>query len=488
MVQLKIPPTFKQIFAAASSGLVLSGLMTVLGLSHKALASFEQPGDQLYLTPEECSWFANIPILMGIPGTFLGGFLAERFGPRRIQMVMIPLLFTTFVLMHTTSWKSVQELVSAKGLLITARVLQSTIASLPNPATCQYPCEIGDSRLRGFLTSLTDAWSSFGFLLCYFLGVFFHWSTLMLLLPTVTLLPALMGLLASHESPLWLARNGQMDKALHSLTAMRSSREDAPKELKQIEGCLQGSSQNSSMSHSLRVLKKKKNIIPLIMGAAIIFLKELTGNTYLMVFMVEIFKKTGVPSLTKWGSVIVSFTRVVCGVTGSILLSRFPRKKLLIYGITLAGAANVTLCAYFFLRDQGHGIADGPLLPSAALLIYMLGYAPGIGPSSWLISTEILPSEVRSLGCAINTSMCALTAFILSYTFTYFQNEIETYIQYGVSSIGCLVFGLLVICVLPETKDKTLQEIELLWTGKSKFPSWSFLKKNQKDIRKLNSV
>ncbi|XP_068201845.1 facilitated trehalose transporter Tret1-like [Palaemon carinicauda] len=487
MVHSEILSKFKQILAAASSGLVLCGLMTVWGVSHKALASFKRPGDKLYLTPEECSWFANIPILMGIPGTLLGGILAERFGPRRLQLMMIPLLITTFMLMHTTSWKSVQELVSAKGLLITARVLQSTLASLPNPATCQYPCEIGDSRLRGFLTSLTDAWSSLGFLLCYFLGVFFHWSTLMILLPAVTLLPAFVGLLISPESPLWLARNGKMNKALHSLTALRSSHEVAANELKKIEGSLEGNAQNLSMSHSFQVMKKKKNFVPLILGAVVIFLKELTGNTYIMIFMVDIFKKAGVTIISQWASVIVSLTRVVCGIGGSLLLSRFPRKTLLIYGITLAGIANVTLCTYFFLRDQGEGIGDGSLLPSVALLVYMLGYAPGIGPSSWLLSTEILPSEVRAVGCAINVSTCALTAFALSYTFTYLQNEIETYIQYGVSSVGCLVFGIFVIFVLPETKGKTLQDIELLWKENSKFP-WPLIQQSKENQNNSSSV
>ncbi|KAK4326004.1 hypothetical protein Pmani_003427 [Petrolisthes manimaculis] len=120
------------VVTVVSSGLVTTGAWTVHGFSALSLPQLTTPNSTLYLHPNQASWFATVTLLMGVPGSMVGGVLCEWMGPRRLQLVTSPLLCLTYLALHLVSWPSVRLNISPWPLLMVIRVTQVNVNTLIN--------------------------------------------------------------------------------------------------------------------------------------------------------------------------------------------------------------------------------------------------------------------------------------------------------------------------------------------------------------------
>lgn len=106
----------------------------------------------------------------------------------------------------------------------------------------------------------------------------------------------------------------------------------------------------------------------------------------------------------------------------------------------------------FFLQNLGW-------LPLVSLLLYVFFNELGYGPIPWLLSGELIPLAVRTLGNGVAVTAYSLSAFIISLTFPMLMNLLNTYTTFWLYA-GFSLSGIVLGCILPETKGKTLEEIE----------------------------
>ncbi|XP_071513056.1 facilitated trehalose transporter Tret1-like [Panulirus ornatus] len=455
-------PKIRQAVAASSAGMMLMAMVITWVFAAVALPQMEEPGSTVNLAKEEASWFASLPLFLGIPGSAVVGMLCERFGPRKLLLVLSPPLCASTAMMAAASLEAIQAAGAAEILLLVSRVLQGGIGSLFLMLVIVYTYEVCDRHLRGTFIAITDVWASLAYIFCYLSGAYLRWYTQAWLLPVCTLVPGFCGALLSPESPMWLARKGRDEAAIKSLTLVRNSVEEMTEELQVVRNS-NTQEDNTTLYKSLQLCGKKFNLIPIILSSTILILKELCGGMTLGMYIVFIFQQAGVGLSPIWSSVVIGLLRLICNVFASTLLHNAPRKPTLLAGNILITLSLVALGTFFFLQSQGQDLSRLEWLPLCGLGIYIVGYAGALGPTTWIVALEILPGAVRSLGLSLSNVCFLFSAFIISKVFDATKDQIGMHGVFWSYSVASLLYMILILVCIPETRGLSLEKVESYW-------------------------
>lgn len=328
------------------------------------------------------------------------------------------------------------------------------------PAVHIYPCEIADPRRRGTLGSLIQVWASLGYLLCYVLGRYLSWSFLAVVLPMVTLLPGFLGLALAHESPLWLARQGKTAAAIEVLQCLRVSAEEVSSV---ICAARQTKKDRTQWQAVFQSPQKKVYFVSIIVSVMVFVMAQFTGQIVISANAVRIFRSAEVGLSPSLSSILVGTTRLTfCGL-GSLLLYRVPRRTLLVVGNVTAGVALIAIATFFFMRSREYDTSGLNWLPLGSLMLYMVAFSSGIGPASSLLHVEVLPGPVRSAGSSVAATCFFASIFLVTKTFDDVEAAFGLHSVFYAYALGCVVFCIFVISWVPETKDRSLGEIENFW-------------------------
>ncbi|XP_047497112.1 facilitated trehalose transporter Tret1-like [Penaeus chinensis] len=452
-------PLVKQVCASVSTGLLISCSLSTWGYPAISLPRMSLPDSPVKFTPNQESWFATVQLLMYAPGGLLGGVLCERLGPRKLLLLLAPLMWASFALMSLASCEVVLRTGLPEVFLLCCRAVQGLVGAVINPVAFIYTYEVTGSRLRGTLTGLLDAWSSLGMLLCYGSGCVLSWEAVALLVPSITAIPAFCGLLLTPESPMWLGRKGKEEAAREALTKLRSASE-LPEELEAVNNKPVA---ETSFKNSFREVIQKPNLLAMFAAALVIFTKEINGNAIVAIYIVHIFQFAGVGLDPNLSSVIVGSVRLACNCVAVVLMHSLRRKPMLSIGIILTSLSGASMAAFFYLQNSDYDVSSLGWLPITALSAFTIGYAVSVGPLCWLLSVEVLPGSVRSIGCGTTNAFQAISSFLISMSFPNFKSAIGihgVFWSYAGSALLCMI---LVVIFIPETQGKTIKEIENYW-------------------------
>jgi len=219
---------------------------------------------------------------------------------------------------------------------------------------------------------------------------------------------------------------------------------------------------------------------PLKIGWGLVLLQQVTGQPSVLYFATNIFKEAGFQSSAALSSVGVGFVKLLATLFTVWRVDRYGRRTLLKVGIGMMAAALLFIGTAFFFRecelpvqsmsecpeDSVHLPQGWAICTVVALMVYVSGYQVGFGPISWLMISEIFPLGVR--GAALSTA--AVVNFSSNIAMTLCQTALMSaltpaglfFVYFGLSLLS-LGF---VQTVVPETKGKTLEEIERELTGR----------------------
>ncbi len=379
-------------------------------------------------------------------GALSGGRLSDRFG--RKKLVLFASVFFIISAIGLSLAGSINELIFWRFLVGLAIGVSSATAPL-------YIAELSPRFMRGALVSLNQLAITVGILLSYIIGMAFAateaWRTMFAL----AAIPAGVQLLIMSffpESPRYLVKYGFLNDALRILTKFRGSKEDAELEIEHIQKL-----------HSQRKAKWSevfgRKVRPaLIAGLSIIIIQQVTGINTIIYYAPTIFKFAGYTSdsAALYATMWVGIVNVAMTLAAIYLVDKVGRKPLLYAGL---GGMIISLfvlgLGFFYPKSEVTGITS-----LITLLTYIASFAYSLGPIGWLLNSEIYPLHIR--GRAMGVATCANWAsnFIITATFLNLVNrlgEAGTFWLYG--AIGLL--GVLVIWrFVPETKAKSLEEIE----------------------------
>ena len=276
-------------------------------------------------------------------------------------------------------------------------------------------------------------------------------------LPAVLLLVLLFFV---PESPRWLTKQKRGDEAL-SILARVNGAGYAKAELAEIKEAI------ALESGSLKQLLEPKMKIVLVIGIVLAVLQQVTGINVFLYFGTEIFKKMGSgTNAALLQTVIVGAVNLIFTVVAIWTVDKVGRRPLMIIG---SAGMGISLLAM--------GLAAFVGRTELWLLLFILGYiacfAMSVGPVTWVILSEIFPTGIRGRAMGIATVCLWVANYIISQTFPMMDEsrwlvaKFHHAFPFWVYGGFCAVLLIFVRRFLPETKGKSLEEIEKYWMDRS---------------------
>lgn len=418
-----------------------------IGIINGALLYIEH---DITMSPEQTSMIVAAVLGGGTISILVTGYLADRFGRKRMMWVAIIAFLIGVALLATAHNYS---------LLLAGRLIQGIGVGIITIIIPLYLSEVAPKHLRGrgvcsFQVLLT-AGILFANIIAYFCakaGISWHMMFLTSGLPAVILA---IGLLYLPKSPRWLALKGHYAQARAALECVYS-KEEAMRELERIRSNHGKVNQQKS---PLTALLQKKYAYPLLLVFAVACLNQLTGINSILQFSATILKGAGLTSnlVAILGSIWITVVNFIITIIAMLLVDKVGRKPLLSMGTAgVAIALIMSGLAFIYLPE---GTLKGTLI-GAGLLLYIFFFAIGPGVVVWLALSELLPTSVRSSGMAIALALNSLASTILASGFLPLVNHIG----YGGIFIMCGLFTVIYFYLayfkMPESKGKSLEEIE----------------------------
>nr|CAD1823937.1 unnamed protein product [Ananas comosus var. bracteatus] len=360
------------------------------------------------------------------------------------------------------------EYIGRKGSLMIASIpniigwLAISFAQVP-----VYIAEIAPQNMRGALGAVNQLSITIGVLLAYLLGMFVPWRLLAVIgevpnsfgtLPCIILVP---GLFFIPESPRWLAKMGLMKDFETSLQVLRGFDTDISLEINDIKRAV--ASANKRTTLHLSHLNQKRYRTPLLLGIGLLVLQQLSGINGIIFYAGNIFKSAGKLIQYLVFLLLHSCTAVLATGVTTWLLDKAGRRILLIISTAGMTISLFFVSAAFFLEDvfseDSHIHHVLSILSLVGLVANIIAFSFGLGAIPWIIMSEILPVNIKSLAGSVATLANWLTSFIVTMTANLLLNWSNggTFTIYAIVSAFTLVF---VILWVPETKGKTLEDIQ----------------------------
>nr|KYP66736.1 putative polyol transporter 3 [Cajanus cajan] len=354
-----------------------------------------------------------------------------------------------------------------------------------------YCAEISPPSYRGFLTSLPELSINIGLLLGYASNYFLEKLSLklgwrmMLGAPTVPSLALAILMLKLVESPRWLIMQGRVGEARKVLLLVSNTKEEAEQRLKEIkvavgidENCALDIVQVSRKSRSGGGALKELFCKPsppvrriLIAAIAIHAFLQLGGIGAILLYSPRIFEKTGITdkSMLMLATVGIGVSKVIFSFVSIFLLDKVGRRILLLVSavgmvVTLLGLGICLTIVERYSTEREVWAINFTIIVTYVLVAFM---TIGIGPVTWVYSAEIFPLRFRAQGLAVCVAVNRIANLIIITSFISIYKAI---------TMGGLFFLLAAInalalwfyYTLPETKGRSLEDMETIFGGNSK--------------------
>ncbi|XP_047624794.1 solute carrier family 2, facilitated glucose transporter member 6 isoform X2 [Phacochoerus africanus] len=360
----------------------------------------------LSLTKTQASWFGSVFTL----GAAAGGLSA---------MVLNDLLGRKLSIMFSAlpSVAGYAFMAGAHGLwmLLLGRMLTGFAGGLTAACIPVYVSEIAPPGVRGALGATPQLMAVFGSLSLYALGLLLPWRWLAVAGEGPVLVMILL-LSFMPNSPRFLLSRGRDSEALQALTWLRGADADIRWEFEQIQDNVRKQSSRMSWAEARDPHMYRPITIALVMR----FLQQLTGITPILVYLQSIFDSTAVLLPPKDDAAIVGAVRLLSVLIAAVTMDLAGRKALL----------------------------------------FVSGYAMGWGPITWLLMAEILPLRARGVASGLCVLVSWLTAFALTKSFLPVVNAFGLQAPFFFFAAVCLVNLAFTGCCVPETKGRSLEQIE----------------------------
>ena len=440
------PKIYPQILATLIVCLGSLSMGFSLGFSSPTSTALQDNG--LLRNKDEVSWFGSLVTIGAIAGGPVAGFFVEKLG-RKTTVMMANLPFSVGWLMITSADSYI--------LLFIGRISTGIAMGMISLAVPLYVAEITTKELRGTLGSGFQLGVTIGILAVYALGIPLspQW-----LANACGCVPALMVLcmLFIPETPRWLFSKGVRTDGLASIRWLRGPEYDVEEESLEIEANIQMlRGQRTTLTE---FVSTKSLMKPLFISLGLMFFQQASGVNCVIFYANEIFKSAGYTTNPHIPTVIVGAVLVATTIVACVLMDLAGRRPLLMFGSFLMTLSHCALGAFHYLNDEKHIKTDLSWMPLASLIVFIVAFSLGWGPIPWLVMSEIFPVQVRGLASSIATLFNWTMAFIVTWQFANMQETFHQYGSFWFFGCWCAISFIYVAAFLPETKGKSLEEIQ----------------------------
>ncbi|HAL2677838.1 TPA: sugar porter family MFS transporter [Escherichia coli] len=273
----------------------------------------------------------------------------------------------------------------------------------------------------------------------------------------VIIIPAillLIGVFFLPDSPRWFAAKRRFVDAERVLLRLRDTSAEAKRELDEIRESLQVKQSGWAL------FKENSNFRRAVfLGVLLQVMQQFTGMNVIMYYAPKIFELAGYTNTTEqmWGTVIVGLTNVLATFIAIGLVDRWGRKPTLTLGFLVMAAGMGVLGTMMHI---GIHSPSAQYFAIAMLLMFIVGFAMSAGPLIWVLCSEIQPLKGRDFGITCSTATNWIANMIVGATFLTMLNTLGNANTFWVYAALNVLFILLTLWLVPETKHVSLEHIE----------------------------
>ena len=275
-----------------------------------------------------------------------------------------------------------------------------------------------------------------------------------------------------RETPRWLIAKGKNLEAGKVLLWLRGRNYDVTNEQKEIEDKVH-SERKLTFSETIQEFKTRPVYHPVILAIFLMFFQQFSGINAIVFNAEDIFDGVASnPGLVS--SLAVGLTQVLATFCGVIMTDILGRRVLLISGAIIMSASISVAGGYEFMHHErnmhnhmNHTSTDDnedhnkyAAMGIAGIVCYNIGFSIGWGALPWLLSSEIIPLRVRGAGVGIATFTNWLLAALVTGAYKDFQKLVHAYSAFWSFGLVCLCAAIFTFFFIPETKSKSLEDIE----------------------------
>lgn len=411
-------------------------------------------------SPNLQGWAMSSALIGCLLGAVTSGVLSDRLGRKRL------LIFAALLFIGSAVGTGA---VNSFSMFLFFRILGGIGIGLASNLSPMYIAEISPAHIRGKFVSLNQFTIVIGILLAQLVNwqiarpvpltatdqdILVSWNgqmgwRWMFWAETVPASIFLLLMFFVPDSPRWLAKNGNEQRVKQILSRIGGAGY-AEREYGSIRETLKVETGRVDFRHLLEPGMKKILLIGVVLAA----FQQWCGINVIFNYAEEVFEAAGYGvSDILFNIVITGSVNLVFTVVAIFAVDRLGRRALMLTGAAGLAGIYALMGAAFFLKVTG--------LPLLLLVILAIAcYGMSLAPVTWVVLSEIFPNKIRGAAMAVATVSLWLASFVLAFTFPLLNNLLKasgTFWLYGVICVAGLIF---IYRNLPETRGKSLEEIE----------------------------
>ncbi|XP_050303555.1 facilitated trehalose transporter Tret1-like isoform X2 [Anthonomus grandis grandis] len=433
-----------------------------LGWTSPFLPELLSPNSTIPTTNDEGSWCAVAPLLGAPPGAIIAALLVDKIGRKYTILLIGPWVSICFIGIAFST--SIWEITGLRFIIGSTEGALYTVLPM-------YIGEISDPKIREFLTATIAIAAITGTLFINVIGSFFSIFVSSLLCAVLPLIH-MVGFWLVPESPYYYTKKGNFQAAKESLQILRG-KQDVDQEMDAIAKAVVRQERTSDQTGLLDLFTVSSNRRACFIFIIVCMTNKFSGKNPCMFYTETIFKEAS-SSIDATLSVIIYCTveLVAVVIATFFVVNRFGKRMLLILSAAGCSLAVLALAIFFFLKDYGYNTELFFWLPITALVTYNIMFSIGLSFGMVTVLSELFPTNVKAKALCIADTFSVLMGTLVSKIFQIFYDQTGSmsypFLFFSFCSfIGCI----LIVRNMPETKGKTLEEIQQLLIGQEQYSS-----------------
>ncbi|WP_067929483.1 sugar porter family MFS transporter [Alicyclobacillus shizuokensis] len=402
---------------------------------------------------------ASIP-LGAMLGVLVAGFLSDRAGRK-------PVLLLAGVLFVISSLGCAAA--NSVGVLVLSRLIGGLGIGVASMVSPMYISEISPARIRGRLVGTNQLGVVLGILMVYIVNALianlhtqtwdqligWRWMFGMGAIPGILFFILLFWV---PESPRFMVQQGQKERAFTVLSRINGMAL-AHAELDNISTSLEAEKQHGG---HLSELFKRGLRVALLVAVVLAVMQQFTGVSAVAYYAPIIFRDSGAgANASLIETVFIGALKVIFTVVLMLLIDRVGRRSLLLIGSAAMAIFLIALGVSFAMPHISVGLV------LACILLHTIAFELSWGGGVWIIISEIFPTRIRGRAMAIGSFALWGATYLVTQFFPVMMHHFGATVTFWVFALMCILMFLFTLRFLPETKGKTLEEIQAHWNSYS---------------------
>lgn len=440
----------------------------------------ENPGSLGLFTTSQVSHLSSAVVMCAALACLVAGWLTEMLGRKKMMLLSAAIAALACIPICMTD--------GSYAYFFVGRAMQGIAAGFIGVVVPMYLAECLDANSRGKGAGMFQLLDFVGITFCSVVGlVVVHcigaaddaavsaaqkslaWKTIF----WSSAVPAIIffaGALGLKESPRWLYRRGRKDEAIKALAA--NNGEEKAKEI--LAEMIAGDEAEAAEKAALNAVRgdslfQRKYVLPFCISLAVLICNQAIGFNAIQYFSIPMFMKAGLSqTVANAANLIVWLVPIPVTAIALGLVDRCGRKPLLKTGTLGMTVALIGVATMFLLLERS-SVETGLLAgwaTVAGIALFVASFSVGPGVVVWLALSELMPGRIRANGMSIALFVNQMVAFAIADLFLPWQKACGYAAVFYSLAFFAFVYFLTAAFLLPETKGRTLEEIEKMWEKK----------------------